>query len=119
MPQDRLEQLNQRLLNFARERDWEQFHSPKNLAMALAGECGELIEHFQWLTEAQSATLSPEKKQQVALEMADIMIYLIRLSERLDLDLFEAVEAKIAKNEQRYPAHKVRGDPRRAAEYED
>lgn len=119
MLEDSLERLNHRLLTFARERDWEQFHSPKNLAMALAGECGELLEHFQWLSEAQSASLAPEKKQEVALEMADILIYLVRLSERLDLDLLAAAEKKIAINEGRYPAHKVRGDARRASEYED
>jgi NTP pyrophosphatase (non-canonical NTP hydrolase) len=119
MSQDSLERLNQRLLTFARERDWEQFHSPKNLAMALAGECGELLEHFQWLSERQSASLPPEKKQEVAHEMADILIYLIRLSERLDIDLLGAVEDKIAINERRYPAHRVRGDARRAGEYED
>lgn len=119
MPEDSLERLNQRLLTFARERDWEQFHSPKNLAMALAGECGELLEHFQWLSEEQSASLTPQKKQEVAFEMADILIYLIRLSERLDLNLLEAVETKITINERRYPADKVRGDARRASEYED
>jgi len=116
MLKDSLERLNQRLLNFTRERDWERLHSPKNLVMALAGECGELLEHFQWLTEAQSASLTPEKKQEVAYEMADILIYLIRLSERLDLDLLAAAEAKISINEQRYPAHKVYGDTRRAIE---
>ena len=115
MPEDSLERLNQRLLTFARERDWEQFHSPKNLAMALAGECGELLEHFQWLSEEQSASLPPEKKEDVAHEMADILIYLIRLSERLDLDLIKSVEDKIAVNERRYPTHKVRGDARRAS----
>jgi len=119
MPEDSLERLNRRLLGFARERNWERFHSPKNLAMALAGECGELLEHFQWLTEAQSASLAPEKKQEVAYEMADILIYLVRLSERLDLDLLAAAEAKISINEERYPTHKVYGDARRAAEYED
>ena len=119
MPEDSLERLNQRLLTFARERDWEQFHSPKNLAMALAGECGELLEHFQWLSETQSASLAPEKKEGVAREMADILIYLIRLSARLDVDLIEAAENKIAVNERRYPADKVRGDARRASEYED
>jgi len=117
MPEDSLEQLNRRLLRFARERDWERFHSPKNLAMALAGECGELIEHFQWLTEEQSRTMAPEKKQEVAFEMADILIYLIRLAERLDLDLIAAATVKIAENEQRYPVHKVYGKARRAVEY--
>ena len=119
MSRDSLEGLNQRLLTFARERDWEQFHSPKNLAMALAGECGELLEHFQWLSEEQSASLTPGKQQEVGQEMADILIYLIRLSERLDLDLIDAVETKISVNEHRYPTHKVRGDARRASEYED
>ncbi|HPB74988.1 MAG TPA: nucleotide pyrophosphohydrolase [Chromatiaceae bacterium] len=114
---DSLADLNRRLLAFARERDWEQFHSPKNLSMALAGECGELLEHFQWLTEAQSAALADDKKAAVGQELADILIYLIRLAERLDIDLIAAAEAKIARNEQRYPVHKVRGDARRAEEY--
>lgn len=118
MTRDSLDGLNARLLHFARERDWEQFHSPKNLAMALAGECGELLEHFQWLTEAQSSTLPPEKRQQVAAEMADILIYLIRLSERLGVDLIAATHDKIAHNEARYPVARSRGDARRAAEYE-
>lgn len=116
---DSLDQLNARLLAFARERDWEQFHSPKNLAMALAGEAGELLEHFQWLTEQQSAELSAEKKRQVAHELADILNYLVRLAERLDIDLLAAADEKIAINAARYPAGKVRGDARRASEYGD
>lgn len=116
---DSLAQLDARLLQFARERDWEQFHSPKNLVMALAGETGELLEHFQWLTEAQSATLDADRKRQVAHEMADILIYLIRLSERLGVDLIAAAHEKIAINESRYQAEKVRGDARRADEYPD
>jgi NTP pyrophosphatase (non-canonical NTP hydrolase) len=116
---DSLDQLNARLVAFARERDWEQFHSPKNLAMALAGEAGELLEHFQWLTEQQSAELDPEKKRQVAHELADILLYLVRLSERLDIDLLAAADEKIAVNAARYPAAKVRGDARRAGEYGD
>jgi dCTP diphosphatase len=119
MAEDSLEGLNQRLLTFARERDWEQFHSPKNLAMALAGECGELLEHFQWLSEEQSASLTAGKKREVAHEMADILIYLIRLSQRLGLDLLAAAEEKIAINERRYPVDKVYGEARRASEYED
>ncbi|HDK37843.1 MAG TPA: nucleotide pyrophosphohydrolase [Thiolapillus brandeum] len=105
------------MLHFARERDWEQFHSPKNLSMALAGETGELLEHFQWLTEEQSMQLDQKKKQSVALEMADIFIYLLRLAERLDIDLLDAAQQKIAINEQRYPVEKVKGDARRAEEY--
>lgn len=118
MPNDSLQELNARLLAFARERDWEQFHSPKNLSMALAGEAGELLEHFQWLTEAQSADLPADKKEQVALEMADILIYLIRLSERLGIDLVDAAYRKVGLNQARYPAERVRGDARRAEEYE-
>ena len=118
MQKDSLEQLNQRLRDFARQRDWEQFHSPKNLAMAMIAECAELVEHFQWLTEEQSYNLEPEKRELVALEMADILIYLIRCSERLDIDLVEAARQKIEINEKRYPAEQVRGDARRADEYD-
>jgi len=114
---DSLDDLNRRLKAFAVQRDWEQFHNPKNLAMALAGEAGELLEHFQWLTPEQSAALGGDKKEQVALELADILIYLIRLSERLDLDLVAAAYRKMALNESRYPVEKVHGDARRAEEY--
>jgi NTP pyrophosphatase (non-canonical NTP hydrolase) len=116
---DCLDDLNARLVRFAQERDWEQFHSPKNLSMALAGEVGELLEHFQWLTQEQSRTLSPEKKEQVAQELADCLIYILRLCERLDIDPIAAAYRKIAINEQRYPADRVRGDARRAGEYDD
>ena len=115
---DTLDDLNRRLKRFAVERDWEQFHNPKNLVMALAGETGELLEHFQWLSEAQSAALPADKKEQVALEMADILIYLIRCAERLDIDLVDAAYRKMALNESRYPVDKVRGDARRAEEYD-
>lgn len=117
--QDSIEPLKQRLLQFARERDWEQFHSPKNLAMALIAECAELVEHFQWLSEEQSYLPGrPGKREEVAMEMADIFIFLIRCSQRLDIDLIDAAWRKIAINEQRYPAERVRGDARRAGEYE-
>lgn len=118
MPRDSLDDLDTKLLAFARDRDWEQFHSPKNLCMALAGEAGELLEHFQWLSEEASANLETGRKDQVALEMADILIYLIRLSERLDIDLVEATYRKMAINQARYPSEQVRGDARRAEEYE-
>ena len=116
-PPDNLEQLRARLAEFARARDWEQFHTPKNLAMALAGEAGELLEHFQWLTPEQSAALGPERRREVAHELADILIYLIRLADRLGVDLLDATHEKIALNESRYPAERVRGDARRASEY--
>jgi len=118
MSKDSLTKLTSKLKDFAVRRDWEQFHSPKNLAMALSGEAGELLEHFQWLTEQQSQQIEANKKQEVAYEMADILIYLLRLSERLDIDLVAAAYEKMAINEERYPADKVKGDFRRAEEYE-
>jgi len=115
---DDLEGLRQRLAAFAAVRDWDQFHSPKNLTMALTAECAELVEHFQWLSEEQSTTLTPEKIATVRLELADILIYLVRISDKLNVDLLAAAQDKIAINEERYPAEKVRGDARRASEYE-
>jgi NTP pyrophosphatase (non-canonical NTP hydrolase) len=113
-----LDRLRRKLAAFAAARDWDQFHAPKNLAMALIAECAELVEHFQWLSEEQSATLPPEKKAEVRLELADILIYLVRIADKLDIDLLDATRDKIAINEQRYPADQVRGDARRASEYE-
>jgi len=113
-----LEQLRLRLAEFADKRDWQQFHSPKNLAMALIAEAAELVEPFQWLTEKQSWMLGPEKRSVVGLELADILIYLIRIADQLDVDLIAAVTDKIEINEKRYPAEKVRGKAFRAEEYE-
>ena len=115
---DDLEALRQRVAAFAAARDWDQFHAPKNLAMALIAECAELVEHFQWLSEEQSASLTREKQAAVRLELADILIYLVRISDKLNIDLLAAAGDKIAINEERYPAEKVRGDARRAGEYE-
>ncbi len=114
---DPLEGLRQRLAFFAQEREWEPFHSPKNLSMALIAEAAELVEHFQWLTEAQSGQLAEDKLEAVRLELADIQIYLIRLADRLGIDLLKAAWDKIEINEARYPAERVKGDARRAAEY--
>nr|VFJ88678.1 MAG: NTP pyrophosphatase, house-cleaning of non-canonical NTPs [Candidatus Kentron sp. H]VFJ90788.1 MAG: NTP pyrophosphatase, house-cleaning of non-canonical NTPs [Candidatus Kentron sp. H]VFJ96924.1 MAG: NTP pyrophosphatase, house-cleaning of non-canonical NTPs [Candidatus Kentron sp. H] len=116
---DNLENLRQRLAEFAAARDWDPFHSPKNLAMALIAEAAELIEHFQWLTQAQSKALAPDTLEAARLELADILIYLIRLADKLGVDLIEAANDKIALNETRYPAEKVRGSARRAGEYHD
>jgi len=117
MTEDSLQRLSDRLRDFARERDWEQFHSPKNLAMALIAEAAELVEHFQWLSEEQSYQLPPDKKREVAMELADILIFLLRCAERLGIDPVAAAWQKIEINERRYPAKKVRGDARRASEY--
>jgi NTP pyrophosphatase (non-canonical NTP hydrolase) len=114
-----LEQLQLALREFARARDWEQFQSPKNLSMALAVEAAELLEEFQWLGEAESDSLEPAKKQAVAFEMADVLMYLVRMADRLDIDLLATAVAKMALNEQRYPADKVRGIARKYTDYQD
>jgi len=106
---DTLDDFRKRLREFARERDWEQFHSPKNLSMALIVEAAELVEHFQWLTESQSARLDPKTFQAVEQEIADVFIYLVRLSDLLGIDLLDAAARKIALNEKKYPADEVRG----------
>ena len=114
---DSLEHLRTRLARFAADRDWDQFHSPKNLSMALIAEAAELVEHFQWLSESASQALAPAKLAEVRLELADILIYLIRIGDKLGVDLIAAAHDKIALNETRYPADKVRGDARRATDY--
>ena len=100
---------------FATERDWTQFHTPKNLAMALTGELGELVEIFQWMSPEQSsrAGSDPETAQALRDELADVLIYLVRLAEVLGVDLDDAVRAKLARNALKYPADKVRGSHRK------
>ena len=112
-----LAELKERLRAFARERDWEQFHSPKNLAMALIVEAGELVEHFQWLTEAQAAELAPDKREAVRQEVADVLLYLVRLADVLGIDLMQAARDKIGLNERKYPAEKVRASAKKYTEY--
>jgi len=104
-----LEELRARLAAFAAERDWEQFHSPKNLAMALAAESGELLEHFQWLTEDQSAALPEATRDEVALEIADVLLFLVRLADRLGIDPMQAAVRKLELNARKYPPDKSRG----------
>lgn len=101
--------IRQQLRAFARERDWEQFHSPKNLAMALSVEAAELLEIFQWMTEDQSRTLDGERRSAVESEVADVLLYLIQLADRLDIDLLQAAEKKMRSNAVRYPAERARG----------
>lgn len=108
--------LRDQLRQFAAERDWDQFHSPKNLASALAVEAAELLEPFQWLTDGQSRNLAPEQLQAVRHEIADVLIYLIRLADKLDVDLLAAAREKIALNAQKYPADKARGSTRKYTE---
>jgi len=115
-PPSELPALIARLREFADARDWEQFHSPKNLAMALIVEAGELVEQFQWLTPEQAGQLPPEQLQAVEQEMADVLLYLLRLADRLGVDLAAAAWRKIEINERKYPADKVRGSARKAEE---
>ncbi|MEO8332677.1 MAG: nucleotide pyrophosphohydrolase [Gallionella sp.] len=109
--------LRDKLRAFAEARDWDQFHSPKNLSMALMVEVAELMEHFQWLTEAQSGNLAAEKKAVVAEELADILLYLVRLSDKLDVDLKDAALHKLEKNGTKYPAEQVRGSAKKYSDY--
>ncbi len=111
-----LPELAQRLRQFAAERDWEQFHSPKNLAMAMTVEAGEVLEHFQWLTEAQSLDLTPVKRAEVAEELADVLIYLVRLADRLDVDLLAAAHDKLAGNAEKYPVSRAKGSAKKYTE---
>lgn len=106
---DDLDVLRRRLEEFAAKRDWDQFHNPKNLAMALAGEAGEVLEHFQWLTLEQAATLPAKTRAEVALECADVLLFLLRLCDKLDIDLVKAAHKKIVLNAKKYPVQKSRG----------
>lgn len=113
---DRLESLTSALRQFAAERDWEQFHTPKNLVMALVGEVGELVEHFQWLTPEESAEVMKDDGRAglVAEELADVFIYLTRLADILGVDLLDAARSKLDANARRYPADRVRGSADKA-----
>jgi NTP pyrophosphatase (non-canonical NTP hydrolase) len=102
---------------FVDERDWDQFHTPKNLSSALSVEAAELLEHFQWLKHGQADELGPDKLVQVRHEMADVLVYLVRLADKLDVDLMAAVEEKMVLNRAKYPAELVRGDARKYDEY--
>jgi NTP pyrophosphatase (non-canonical NTP hydrolase) len=102
---------------FVDERDWDQFHTPKNLASALSVEAAELLEHFQWLQSGRLDELGAAKLNEVRHEMADVLVYLVRLADKLDVDLFQAVEEKMVLNRAKYPAELVRGDMRKYDEY--
>lgn len=110
---DSLRDLAQQLDQFAKDRDWQQFHSPKNLASALVVEAGELLEHFQWLTEEQSRALSPEKRDAVGAEVADVLLYLIQLTSALGIDPIAAAQAKLKLNELKYPVDRARGNSKK------
>jgi dCTP diphosphatase len=111
MTDDRtLEELRDAIRAFAHARDWEQFHTPKNLAMAMIVEAAELVEHFQWLSPAESAHLEPEAIEEVCQEIGDVLIYLTRLADVLGIDPLQAAFDKVKSNERRYPVEKARGN---------
>lgn len=115
---DSLANLRQRINAFVNERDWAQFHSPKNLAMAMIVEAAELVEHFQWQTEQQSRELTLDKREQVSHELADTFVYLLRIAEVLEIDLIQAANAKIELNAKKYPVEKARGSNAKYTAYE-
>jgi NTP pyrophosphatase (non-canonical NTP hydrolase) len=104
-----LQDLKERMADFVRERDWEQFHTPKNISMSIAIEAAELMEHFQWLTVEQSKSLDGDALQEIGEELADIIIYALSMSNFLELDLADAVMKKMDKNSQKYPKEQVKG----------
>ncbi len=110
---DRIEALRTQLAQFANERDWDQFHNPKNLAMALIAEAGELVEHFQWLSPQQAANLPAETKAEVALEIADVLLFLLRLADKLDIDPIAVAEQKMKLNAEKYPVEKSKGNAKK------
>ena len=112
-----MKDLIEQVKKFREERDWDQYHSPKNLVMALLVETGELAEHFQWLTEEQSQSLPPDKLAEVREEIGDVLIYLANLCDKLGIDPMQAAHEKLGKNRQKYPASKVRGKSTKYSEY--
>jgi NTP pyrophosphatase (non-canonical NTP hydrolase) len=112
-----LAELKERLRIFVAERDWGQFHNPKNLAMALSVEASELVELFQWLTEEQSAAADEKLRHLAAEELADVLWFIVRIADVLDIDLLQAAESKFSKNAEKYPVERVRGQARKYDEY--
>ncbi len=112
-----MKELFEELRCFARERDWEQFHSAKNLAMALSVEVAEIVELFQWLTEADSSSLNAEKQAELREEIGDVMIYLANLADKFAIDPIEAARDKLEKNKKKYPVHLVKGKSHKYTDY--
>lgn len=113
-----MEELIKKLRQFAFDRDWEQFHSPKNLSMALAVEVAEIVEHFQWLTEKESRNLPPDKLEKIKQEIGDVQIYLTRLSDQLGFSPIEAANKKLKQNAQKYPPEKAKGSAKKYTEFD-
>ncbi len=116
--EDSIDQLRARVNQFVEARDWAQFHSPTNLAMAMIVEAGEVVEHFQWMTEEDSRNLSAEQKELVGQELSDTLVYLLRIADVCDIDLLEAANKKINLNAKKYPVDKAKGSNAKYTEYE-
>jgi NTP pyrophosphatase (non-canonical NTP hydrolase) len=112
-----MDELIKKLRLFAEERDWEQFHSPKNLAMALAVEVGEILEHFQWMTEDQSRNLEPKIIKKIAAEIGDVQIYLARLADQIGICPIDAANRKLKENRKKYPIEKSKGSAKKYTEF--
>ncbi len=115
---DSLNELRTRVNTFVEERDWTQFHSPKNLAMAMIVEAGEVVEHFQWMTEQESKNLNAETREQVGQELSDTFVYLLRIAEVCGVDLIEATNKKIDLNAKKYPIEKCKGSNAKYTDYQ-
>jgi dCTP diphosphatase len=116
LSQDSIDRLSKALRQFAAERDWNQFHTPKNLAIALSVESGELLEHFQWLTAERSEHLLDDQIAKIRLELADVLLYLISLSDRLGVDLAAAAFEKLELNAKKYPVDLAKGNAKKYTE---
>src|ERR1700733_10237026 len=112
-----LDQIRSRIRKFRDARDWMQFHNPKNLACSISIEANELLEHFQWSTPEESLTIASKKRTEISHEIADVAVYLIELADNLGIDLAQAIAEKMAHNEAKYPAEKVRGSSKKYTEY--
>jgi NTP pyrophosphatase (non-canonical NTP hydrolase) len=112
-----LEELRGALRRFASDRDWDQFHSPKNLAIALSVESAELLEHFQWILDTDSSSLAPDRHAKVREEIADVLLYLVRLADKLNIDLLAAATEKLQINAGKYPVEKARGSSKKYTEF--
>jgi NTP pyrophosphatase (non-canonical NTP hydrolase) len=113
-----LSELRDRMRRFTQERHWDKFHTPKNLATALSIEASELLEPFQWLHSGEKGELGDTTLDQIRHEMADVLLYLVRLADKLEVDLYQAALEKLEINDKKYPTDKVRGDARKYSEYD-
>jgi len=119
MASGEINKLVRELRKFAANRDWNQFHSPKNLSMALSAEVAEIVEHFQWLTEKESGSLSRKKRAELENEIGDVLIYLLRLSDKLGVDPMYAARKKLRQNARKYPIRKAKGNAMKYTEFSD